>query len=593
MLSPEYMAKAGDLVGAAYGEIEAQLLEYLCRLLLDQGVAVVGQRGLTAISLLAQTHAAQLLAIVNAHRGEVSRAVLAEVADALGVSDATDTRALGRAAREAAAKSRPRQAELTARGIAAVLERDNVEMTAGALDLWNRVVAEAATKVNTGSVTAERAIHEAVRRMMREGITTVQYRNAATGRQTVRNAVDVAVRRHVRTQLAQDGARRTMDICREAGVRLVEVSSHSGARPSHAKWQGRVFSLDGDVTVGGVRYRDFYRETGYGSVDGLMGANCRHSFGPWVPGTPRMYSPDPEHPSGLTGDEVYRLEQGQRRRERAIRQTKRELKGAQLIADGDASLANIAEVERIKGRLRDQQAEMRAYIKEANGRGKGDVLQRSPNREWAGDMPKVRKTTASGRSLKEFMAQDSVAKTLKDKRLSKTKVEATLKATLQTDGLRSGSFRLLSASQQRAYLKGAMEYEEVAAKTKAAEKARDLRVADTAANVISPQKQARHTIGTREYQAYVEQRAKDGHSAPSATVLSNEELGELVARFAGTGDVKLSRNGEWSGQEFCDTDRVVGYYYDRDGAAHETRRAQFIYANKSVHVVPSREKPNG
>lgn len=403
MLDPEYLDRAGDLVGAAYGEIEADMLSYLCRALLDGGADGLTRRGRTALLLLSQTHATRLRGIISAHSGDVSRAVAATVEDALSRSDRADARRLGRGTAEAADATRPRQVELTVGGIARILERDNVDMVRGALDLWNRQVARAATEVNTGRSTAERAIRSAVRRMAAEGVATVQYRDAGTGRQTVRNAVDVAVRRHVRTQIAQDGMRRTLDVCEGAGVRLVEVSSHGGARPSHARWQGRVYSLDGDVTIGGVRYRDFYRETGYGSVDGLGGANCRHSFGPYVPGARRMYSPEPEHPSGLPGDEAYELTQGQRRRERAIRGTKRELAAARLVYEDSGEVSDLAEVMRLQDRLRAQQADMRSYVGAANRKGSAPVLQRSPQREWAGDAPRdaIAASAASKRRARE------------------------------------------------------------------------------------------------------------------------------------------------------------------------------------------------
>nr|DAZ60122.1 MAG TPA: minor capsid protein [Caudoviricetes sp.] len=449
MLDPDYLDRAGDMVAAVYGEIEADMLAHLCRLLLDKGAEGLGQRGTTALNLLAQSAAPQLMAFIERHREDANRAVLRTVEDALGRSDRTDLGRMPKDARDAAGRTLPRQVELTAQGVAEILARDNVDMAQGALSLWNRCVAEAAAKVNAGTETAERAIHQAVRRMMREGISTVAYRDAETGRQTVVNRIDVAVRRHVRTQIAQDGMRRTLDVCAGAGVRLVEVSSHGGARPSHARWQGRVYSLNGDVEIGGVRYRDFYRETGYGKVDGLGGANCRHSFGPWAPGTPRMYSAEPSHPSGLPSDEVYRLAQGQRRRERDIRQTKRELAGAQLIADKDASMANIAEVEKLKAKLRGQQDGLRRYIDEANRKGRAPVLQRSPNREWAGDMPRVRKTDASRRTMREFMDGDGVKRALKAKGVSKTAAQKALSEEMKHRGMEPRDFSALSKTSQR------------------------------------------------------------------------------------------------------------------------------------------------
>lgn len=455
MLDPEYLDRAGDMVAGVYGEIETDMLAYLCGLLLDNGIEELGQRGMTSVNLLAQSAAPRLMAFIEEHRPDVNEAVKRTVEDAISRSDATDAAAMGAAAgaTTAASQTLPRQVELTARGIAAILERDNVDMTQSALDLWNRCVAEAVTEVNTGAETAERAIHQAVRRMMREGVSTVTYRDPTTGRQTVTNRIDVAVRRHVRTQLAQDGMRRTLDVCANAGIRLVEVSSHGGARPSHARWQGRVYSLNGETEVDGVRYKDFYSETGYGKVDGLGGANCRHSFGPWVPGSPRMYSPDPEHPSGLPSDEVYMLTQEQRRRERDIRQTKRELAGAQLIADKDASLANIAEVERLKEKLRRQQAGLREHIGKANAKGKADVLQRAPNREWAGDMPRIRKTDASRRTMKEFMGGDGVKRALKARGVSKTAAQRALSAELKSRNIDPKNWQNLSKTNQQSIFK--------------------------------------------------------------------------------------------------------------------------------------------
>ena len=420
MLEPDYIGEAGDLVGSVYSEIELEMLQYLANLLLDQDIDELGQRGLTAVHLLAQTHAPDLMGIIDSHKDESNEAVAKTVEDAMAKAEKADVSAIGTEAAAAATATLPRQVELTVRGIQAILDRDNVDMANGALNLWNRVVAQAVTKVNTGVATTERALHEAVRTMMREGISTITYHNAETGRQTVTNNIDVAVRRHVRTQILQDGMRRTLDICRDAGIEFVEVSSHGGARPSHARWQGQVYSLRGDVEVDGVQYKDFYRETNYGSVEGLGGANCRHSFGPWIPGTPRSYESDPEHPSGLSNDEVYAMSQDQRRRERELRKTKRELAGAQIIADRDSSMQNIAEVERLKRKLSNQQKAMRDYIHTCNTKGKADVLQRSARREWAGDMPRIRKSDAANRTIKDFLDSKGVKNTLKTRGISKS-----------------------------------------------------------------------------------------------------------------------------------------------------------------------------
>ena len=115
--------------------------------------------------------------------------------------------------------------------------------------------------------------------------------------QTVANKLDVAVRRHVRTQIAQDGARLTELRMDEAGIEYVEVSSHAGARPSHQEWEGRVYSRNGRRTVGGVTYEDFRTACHWSDVaDDIYGANCRHAHGPWIPGTPPQLREGPQAP---------------------------------------------------------------------------------------------------------------------------------------------------------------------------------------------------------------------------------------------------------------------------------------------------------
>ena len=142
MLDPEYLDRAGDMVAAVYGQIEQEMLEHLCGLLLDRGAAGLGQRGLTALMLLAQTEGPYLMGVIDS-----SEAVARTVEDAIARSDRDDADRIGVDEwLDASMRDRPRQARMTAQGIAAILERDNVDMAQGALDLWNRTVARAVTK---------------------------------------------------------------------------------------------------------------------------------------------------------------------------------------------------------------------------------------------------------------------------------------------------------------------------------------------------------------------------------------------------------------------------------------------------------------
>ncbi len=453
MLTPEDLDRAGELVSAAYVQVESEMLDYLVRRMLEGDVS--GQRAQTAILLLAQSARPQLEAILAEHADEIDGAVQREVEGALMRSDAADLDYIRRGLGVELPALTTRQTAATCAGVVEILQRHNLGMVQAAQDAFVRHGAEAMVQVNTGAMTTERALHRAVRRLEAEGITMVDYVDPGTGRATVSNHVDVAVRRHVRTQIAQAGERLTERRMDEAGVEFVEVSSHSGARESHRAWEGRVYSRHGDRTVDGVRYRDFHAACNYGDVaDGIYGANCRHSHGPYIPGMPRAYGPNPEHPSGLSNDEVYELTQEQRRRERGIRAAKRELRGAQLAYEEDPSPANLAEVNRAKQKLRNRQEAMRGFIDEANGKCRPGtaVLQRSPRREWAGDMPKGAVPKASGRSISDMLNSPSMSKQIERAGTSKTAVGIELREILKADGIDGKTWQFLDKKLQQEYI---------------------------------------------------------------------------------------------------------------------------------------------
>lgn len=384
MLSPEQIEEAGERVAAVYREIEARMLDHLARAMADGWEK--SPRTVTEAALLAQSQAEELRRMVEEHRPHIDAAVLEVVEECLEASDEDDV------ARAGGSPEWPAQIDATVKGMAEVLARDNIQMAEGAKQAFLSASIEAVTRVNAGEADREAALHRAVRKLERDGIDIVTYQDASTGRVTVRNKADVAVRRHVRTQIVQDAQRMTMARMERLGIDLVEVSSHSDSRPSHAEWQGQCYSLRGEQVIDGVVYPDFYQRCMSGDLgDILGGVNCRHSYGPYRHGAPRMYEPDPQHPSGLPGAKVYELEQGQRYRERKIREAKRELRGAQVLYDRDKSAANLDAVNKAKQKLRNRQEKMRAYIDGANAKSETGkpVLHRKPDREWAGDMPKV------------------------------------------------------------------------------------------------------------------------------------------------------------------------------------------------------------
>ena len=250
-----------------------------------------------------------------------------------------------------------------ARGMAEIMRRENIALAASAEREWYAATAEAVLRVEGGD-SPRRAIGAAVSRLAKLGITTIDYKSG------VSTSVDAALRRHLVTQANQarnDVLWRRMD---EWGCDLVYTTAHYGARPTHAVWQGKVFSRSGRS----AKYPPLVEATGYGTAAGLCGVNCRHRMVPYVEGASKLPDTDyseQERLTGMTGGEYYAATQAQRRLESAIRATKRE------VSVGEAMGADMT-AERV--RLGELQGKLKSHC-EANH------LRRSYDRERAYGLP--------------------------------------------------------------------------------------------------------------------------------------------------------------------------------------------------------------
>ncbi|MBR3384323.1 MAG: hypothetical protein IKG69_03830, partial [Atopobiaceae bacterium] len=238
-----------------------------------------------------------------------------------------------------------------------------------AAQAWYEVAGAAITRVDMGDDPGD-VLDDAVAELARRGLDTVDYR---TGRSTT---VDAAVRRHIDSQLGQAANDAAIRQCEEWGVGLVMVDAHWGARPSHAAWQGKAYSLHGKRSVDGTEYEDLYEATGYQGRNGwplgaqLAGVNCRHRIYPYVPGESQIPSDDfgaMAKKYGMTSEEYYRETQRQRALERELRAAKRE---AAFLED--EGLDATAQRYRIGG--------LQAKLREHCGR---TGLERDPTRERA------------------------------------------------------------------------------------------------------------------------------------------------------------------------------------------------------------------
>ena len=142
-------------------------------------------------------------------------------------------------------------------------------------EYYQKYVDTAIQDVVTGATDYNSAVRKVVTQMTNSGLRVVDYASGHT------NRADVAARRAVLTGVNQITAQISEHNAEKLGTDQFEVSWHPCARPDHQTWQGKVFSKEELRTV-----------CGYGSVTGLCGANCRHSFDPFIPGISERLYPD-------------------------------------------------------------------------------------------------------------------------------------------------------------------------------------------------------------------------------------------------------------------------------------------------------------
>ena len=181
----------------------------------------------------------------------------------------------------------------------------------------------------SGAISPTQAYLEALEKVVDGGVY-VQY---PSGR---RDTIETATARAVRTGISQASARIQLARMDEMNCDLVIVSSHFGARPEHAVWQGKIYSRSGDG-----KYPDFVSSTDYGSVTGLCGANCSHNFSPWFEGQGNPF----EQYDLEENEKQYELNQRQRTLENRIRKTKRKVMNLKTMVDNEKDPDRKAEFE--------------------------------------------------------------------------------------------------------------------------------------------------------------------------------------------------------------------------------------------------------
>lgn len=204
----------------------------------------------------------------------------------------------------------------------------------GAVSLFKSICDEAYQRVVSGATGWTQAYAEAIHRLAYANAAEVVYPSGHV------DSIEVATMRAVRTAAAQTAGQITAERAAENGITCFVTSSHNGARPTHFEWQGKVFWVDWQRLATKIplatipeteasdevkaKYREFTEATQIGTVTGLNGVNCRHSYAPWIEGVSYMSAQQFDKDEN---DKLYQLTQKQRKIERMIRRQKIELYG--------------------------------------------------------------------------------------------------------------------------------------------------------------------------------------------------------------------------------------------------------------------------
>ena len=213
----------------------------------------------------------------------------------------------------------------------------NYEATAGEWRNFTRTTANEAQRLfinqmdNAYNMVVSGAVSytEAVRNVINDVSETGMKVNYPSG---YKLSIESATMMIVRTGISQAAAEVSLERMREMDWDIILVSSHLGARVgdggknpgNHSWWQGKFYSRTGRDK----RFPDFVSSTGYGSITGLSGVNCRHSFGTGDGENNPFEQYDTEE-----NRKAYETQQRQRTLERRIREKKKKVQNLQAAVD--------------------------------------------------------------------------------------------------------------------------------------------------------------------------------------------------------------------------------------------------------------------
>lgn len=315
MLSPRYLDGLSDEITEIYSRLETEILQDMARRIARLGKITDATKWQAQMLAEAGGIKQSVEKTLRKYDKAIAREIAALCRDALETSAKNDNRIFKDATGRTVSASNAQSMLSLIQKCHSDLSRLTLTTAATSQQQFVREANRAYMNVQSGAFDYDTATKDAADALAERGITAVQYENG----KPVTRTIESAVRMNILTSVNQSAANMTLNNAEELGVERFEVTAHVGSRPEHEEWQGKVYTREQLETVCGL-----------GSVTGLCGINCRHSFYPYFEGTERHYTQDDL--DEMAGEKVtydgremtrYEGEQGLRKIERSIRAWKR------------------------------------------------------------------------------------------------------------------------------------------------------------------------------------------------------------------------------------------------------------------------------
>lgn len=401
---------------------------------------------------------------------------------------------------------------------------------------YRRELDKAVLKICTGTFSQEKVLRDVVRELSQSGIRTVDYSSGRTMQ------IDTAAKLALRTGCHQVSVKIHDQNILNTGENLVYVTEHWGARnegtgiENHEEWQGKVYFIKPGT--------DYSKEAKRIKQDRIM--DIWYSTG---------YSPDGSHvsnPLGLHGYNCRHLhmvwfegssslpEKNPRPEPKVINGKKydyyhmtqkcrsmergiRALK-KEMIARERLGLP----IDEIKARISEKTREYKSFCDSC------DMPTKTSNLRVDSGIVDITKSTAYS-EYRQLIDSKEILRIPQ------------IPASTVTEKIRNGEYSIKLKQQE--YLK--------------------------------------HVEGTVKYNEYLTSRKAKGGNPQSVLTISEKQVQKIIENKAGTGIIKVDKNGNARPQEQITCDEVIGKYYYQ-GTYIKTNKAVIHYSKRGAHIVPIR-----